>query len=643
MDEATRLVVALQQKLACLDHKVLLYRQDMASEFTKYQEALLREVSTDVAEQVKQAMVETLQAYDAAHSSLSRAIESRSTGTGAGTGTGTNTSTGTGSAMDAVLALQPHLSMPTPSLPPHQAAGPDIDRPRSPHAREVEFTGVFTPAFLPLLDNKSERTASITRAQQESDEEGKHSYPSHTGTGTGTGTGIDTRTERDTELMAAAALLQRPPTPIRKNTEDSFRSISSDASEGTITRRSALRRSSSSSKQSPRRVRFEVAGEEVLPTESPASSQSLHDLGLSVSSLLDSESEDEAGSQHTEDIDERPPPRRVSSTQLLRKMSRDPLDEATTWTTVSAPPNGSASIATAGPQTHRAVNYDYFDITSDSQGGTPSSAGLTPGVSLKPVERAKVVNSDGQDNHSDDPTDDDMLDMPPLGRVKSNSHRPQPTMLSSAPGLSPPRLNQVTTPKKSAFILGEAPTKQTEDGEDLKFRTEELDEDQLFAFDEHSQSPSQQSPPEVQDEDSDSDDEILEMRPRISSIQGSLPRSIGSSSTPSLLASSLSRTPTGNQSRVSNTAPIMSPRLYQRHPFNDPVANQVLHAQAVSQGDFDSFVGSVNGRTGVDAGNQASFRASVGNGSLSLGGAPRSLSERMIMEELEEESNQQGY
>ena len=58
MDEATRLVSELQQKLSELDHKVWQYRQDMASEFTKYAENVLRDVPKDVSETVSKAIAE---------------------------------------------------------------------------------------------------------------------------------------------------------------------------------------------------------------------------------------------------------------------------------------------------------------------------------------------------------------------------------------------------------------------------------------------------------------------------------------------------------------------------------------------------------------------------------------------------------
>ncbi|KAK1837543.1 hypothetical protein CCHR01_19836, partial [Colletotrichum chrysophilum] len=55
MDNATRLIGDLHQKLADLDHKVAAYRQDMATEFYRYSQKLLQNLPRD-----KQAEVDRL-------------------------------------------------------------------------------------------------------------------------------------------------------------------------------------------------------------------------------------------------------------------------------------------------------------------------------------------------------------------------------------------------------------------------------------------------------------------------------------------------------------------------------------------------------------------------------------------------------
>ena len=65
-----------------------------------------------------------------------------------------------------------------------------------------------------------------------------------------------------------------------------------------------------------------------------------------------------------------------------------------------------------------------------------------------------------------------------------------------------------------------------------------------------------------------------------------------------------------------------------------PVVNDAAHASAASMGAMNSFVGSVNGRSGLDASDILSFRTSGGVGSFS--GTPKSMSERMMMDDLME-------
>src|SRR5271156_4677049 len=63
MDEASRLITELEQRLAQLDHKIWLYRQDMASELKKYADELLRDVPGEVSNTVNKAIAESLKSY----------------------------------------------------------------------------------------------------------------------------------------------------------------------------------------------------------------------------------------------------------------------------------------------------------------------------------------------------------------------------------------------------------------------------------------------------------------------------------------------------------------------------------------------------------------------------------------------------
>jgi len=417
----------------------------------------------------------------------------------------------------------------------------------------------------------------------------------------------------------------RPPTPMRQNTSES---VGSDTSDGP-SRRSALRRSSSSSNknQSPRRVRFDVAGEEVLPTASPRSSQSLLAEPTTIGSLVDSDDE-EAGSEQVEDIDD-PPPKRISSSQALRALSRNPLEDGTQWTTVSAPPDGSASVAGVDPM----QSYTMLDVLED----------------FTEVATNTASKSNGNTSHDQDvetPSDDEMLDMPPLGRMKTL--RPTATILSPVKLTSSSPLPSGKSPSKSFFELG---------GDDDDFKGEdddlELDHDQLFHFDETSNNNGERSPPEEEEQEESSPEasptpERNTTQPQDFSSLSKSPQPITipefSKSPPfSYTASShpISSARTPPFTAPTPTKPIVG--SYKGHPFSLPIVSDELHAQAASLGDYTSFVGSVNGRSGVDEGDARSFRASVG-GLGSIGSARgvgktggKSMSERLAMDELAEE------
>jgi hypothetical protein len=71
---------------------------------------------------------------------------------------------------------------------------------------------------------------------------------------------------------------------------------------------------------------------------------------------------------------------------------------------------------------------------------------------------------------------------------------------------------------------------------------------------------------------------------------------------------------------------------YKGRPLIMPVVRDPeIHAQAASLGQFNTFVGGLDGRSGMDEGDLNSFRASMVQPSFS--GTPRSLTERMMMED----------
>lgn len=81
---------------------------------------------------------------------------------------------------------------------------------------------------------------------------------------------------------------------------------------------------------------------------------------------------------------------------------------------------------------------------------------------------------------------------------------------------------------------------------------------------------------------------------------------------------------------------------YNGRLFNFPIVDSKVHEMAASMGNMQSYVGGMSGRTGVDESNaqsyKESFRASGSALSQNFSGQPRSLSERMAMDRLREDS-----
>ncbi|KAJ4304172.1 hypothetical protein N0V88_001782 [Collariella sp. IMI 366227] len=283
MDDAASLVSELHHKLAELDGKVAAYQRDMLAEFHKHMEDCLKNYPGHFSSEVSQVITESI-----------------------------------------LLGRVPK------------------DGPRSPHAREIEFQGLFTPTYLPLLESKDLFLPARPMPTP----------PTPVGPPLPLSTDNVKKVEEAKEAAPLASSQARP-APIRRLTDGSTSSVASSGSDSKV-RRSALRRSSSN-KGSPRRVRFDFDGEEVFPAGSPpprpspvvaipetpkigAESQSPQAEAPAIAtdpdestayggtSLLDIEGEE----------DWVPRPKKVSSTQALQALTRSPLEEGTTWTVVNA-------------------------------------------------------------------------------------------------------------------------------------------------------------------------------------------------------------------------------------------------------------------------------------------------------------------
>jgi hypothetical protein len=596
MDEATRLVAELQSKLSELDFKVWQYRKEMLDEFDRYAVGVLKGLPRDIMERVSKTIAGDIKNYKGLTPNEAETHEAIPTGT-------------SDLANDSESAAPSYFTTPTS----HIRADGSMDSPRSPHEREVEFQGVFTPSYLPLLDSshRNERSSTPERTERTSPafNKGKESEREMSSPG------VDAST--DTRSLAPSPELQRPSTPKRRNTDElSVASAVSDQSDGPI-RRSALRRTSSAHQgQSPRRVRFEFQGSEVLPSASPQPMdfiQPPETSGLSYSSDEEGDSE-----QQIENIDPSPPPKRISSSQRLRLLSHEPLEEGTQWTTVSAPEDGSGSIEGA--------NADSDSADEEGPNGSQFPPDMTSAPT--PIRNASIPLAEDTENDDETLSDDDILDMPPLRRSSKSE-------VSTSSPMDIPALDETVTPTTSTrtpnktITLG-SPVEMGDAGE-FEGGTEQDEFDELFSFDESMDRGEKKRPTPVRKEPVESEPEV------------DLTRDIG--------FDELSRSPPISVPARRPTPPIEAPYngivgSYKGRPFTMPIVSDDIHAQAASLGNMNSFVGSVDGRSGLDESDFQSFRQSLRNGSLvasSFNGQPRSLSERLMMDEMREAEDAKNH
>jgi hypothetical protein len=630
MDEASRLIAELQQKLAQLDHKIWLYRQDMASEFKKYADDLLRDVPADVSDTVNKAIAESLKSYSSLDvgsqdpDQLGGAVNNDAMGNCADDSSSTESK-----------------AVPIPVLP-DQRPGSPLEAPHNAHEREQEFQGLFTPSYLPLLDStdRNERRPSTIILSPASESKAISILALERAT--------EPKSPTSSSYPSSSSLsLRKPPTPPRRrNTDDA--STNSDQSD-TPVRRSALRRSSNSTKpQSPRHVRFEFAGEEFPTTSSPKLDSPALEAAEKVPIILgNGEDTDYGTASLQEEIPESPPRKRVSSSEALRALSRGPIeDDGTQWTEVRARPDGSSSVPQAEAGSDDSEDEDSLSMRPltvreaaarsnghNRRSPSPKEAIIsgilqksTAGVS-QPTKEAEMTE-DGDNAQLDIAEEEGALaDLAPLQPMKT--HKPVIPILAIELDSKYADKSKTVATKPSGkpwFILADGT-----DIKDLPESTAKLnindddDDDELFTFDESANRPKQKSDP---DPDSEPDSPVSETAEEplesISKYATSPARGILKLGTPS----------TSTSTSTSTTNPtIAAPSTSHRssyHPFNTPIVSEAIHAQAASLGHIQSFVGSV--KDGLDEDALQSFRLGAGGGSL-RGGAPRSLSEKMAFDD----------
>ncbi|KAI2785123.1 hypothetical protein F4815DRAFT_7057 [Daldinia loculata] len=586
MDDTTNLVSDLLQKLAELDNKVNEYRQDMAQEFRRYSHQRLQDVPGHVSARVEKLVAEQFQNYPALSPALDHDVASQSQ-------FDTNTT-----SLDEKL-WSPKLLSPPPASP--QSPGTPIeDGARSPHEREREFHGLFTPSYLPLLDAVQRHTPTSPALPSQAPE---------------------VRESNDSQKPFLAPLsndILLRPDPVRRHTSDTVSSATSDDS---ATRpRSALRRSSSSSTktQSPRRVRFDVEGEEVLPTSSPPISPRATDFPSSPlgnpTSLLDDSYNAIVINEETDLLGSSPPmPKKITSTERLKALARSSTEDTSKWEVVGSleaiDDDEDDELVMAGLNGGRAngahqVAANHLSSNTTSHRINDARLPTQLGAPLP------VVEEFGEDEAADEADDtDDALMMPPLSSFKNKKHFSPPLEAIPEPKSSVPDSQQPNKQRSSKPTVPSNPVEEPV-----------LEEEDMFEFDNsHEVKPVTKYIDEDEDEDDEDDADVTPIaeKPVLYSTSPAIP-----------VAKPAAPAPTSPSPRHV----AASAGSYRGKPFSiGVVRDPELYKKAAEMGDFYTFVGSVDGRSGVDE--TSSYRPEL----TYFNGTPRSLSERLIKEDLDEE------
>lgn len=611
MDEA-RLLDSLRQKLDELECEVEACRRHLLPEFHQHCRLLLRDVTPEAASDVKRALAASFANYPALRPELEA-----------------------DSPPPRPLSRCP--PPPPPSPPPISAAFQSAvcgrtEAPARARHRDLELHGLFTPSFLPLLDDSPvsprpalgratgtvpadpsllpERGAGLAGMDQTSHHAGAHAHGS------------------PRRLLPAVQPLSvpDPPTDTARSTDDTRSSVSSDKSDSKPPR-SALRRSSSMSKapQSPRRVRFEFMGAEVLPTTSPQPSESLRrrpsspgpDDGAFASDLAGDTAEDE-----------RVPPRKVSSSDALRALSRTPREEGVAWTVVNADADQFAPD-----------QRDSFDATPPPAAPSPPKTTHSPLLTktLSPKrssgETPTKDGHDGKGDSSSSSSDDGFLAM---AKARSSSKKPSQATAHAPKAPIKPQQGGATTSasptnrQSPRFRCAKSEHSRALHHDEDTGVDEADDDDDVFHFDGEQGAPiksrSRPSPPPAPREE-----DVAEHSEADDADESHVLQAQTSESQMSTYATSPAvpiRQPWGSRPVTASGVKSRPGSLgsYKGQPILMPIVrNPELLAQAGSVGSSDKRMGDVDDQTAMEDGSPPRFPST-----------PFSFKERFIMEEMME-------
>ncbi|KAL2262839.1 hypothetical protein VTK26DRAFT_9287 [Humicola hyalothermophila] len=595
MDDATRLVSELHKKLAELDSKVSAYQRDMLAEFHKHVEDCLKKYPDHVSNEVLRAIAESMSAgrYPALIPAARDAPELRQINHGAWDG----------------------RKSPPPILP--HTSGTPKESPRSPHAREREFHGVFTPTYLPLLDGSDLYRSPPTSPSASA---GAESFP--------------LSVAKMTEVHVTRH--EDRPDPSRRLTNQSTSSVDSTGS-GAKMRRSALRRSSSSNKGSPRRVRFDFQGEEVFPSasspnasptltpESGAEPQPKADPSATASSV-ETESTEYLGPSLLDvegEEDWLPRPKKVSSTQALQALTRSPLEDGTVWTVVNPDPEEPVEM-NGEKQAESAAGPPSLKVDSMANLRSGNSTGVEEEPSKTELLGSPIEELGNYDDEDGNGSEEECLSMKPKRKT------PSPVAKSPFPA---PAAQASATVAANASANGK-PAAADDD-----------DHDPFFDLEEEALTPQQKYIPDSEDDDPDHQTGISANRLR------SLAKAEGASPSPAKDSEDEEEEEEEEEGENEAQPPYKSRRVPPVSPsaalFNhsvgsymgrsitvEPIRDPKLYDEIANMKGVHFSVGSVDGRSGADPADMGSYRAAnLARDLLAAGATPKSLSQRLALEE----------
>lgn len=606
----------LNDKLRALELRLEVYRHDQVVDFQRYYRETLAGVDPAVAAHVQQAIALSFSDYPTLRPELELMLP------------------------ESEASEAPASSGSAPFQPsPLPAVSGDAAAPSSPHEREKEFQGLFTPSYLPLLESSPISFPRLPHAAAPAAADfdvapGTERLPEPVSPGSGAGQGaVDMDRPSDTGRSQGSTLttpLPQRPGHVRRATDDTTSTGASDRSD-TKPPRSALRRSSGSTKppQSPRRVRFEFMGAEVLPTSSPQAAELLPDPFSPAVPSDTLVSDSILGVPEEEEKDDRPPPRKISSSDALRALSRTPLAEDTVWTVVNPDANEAASANRNPPSPIR--------IPSPRENTSPKPiAPKTASATEMSEARQQALGSVHEDTEPDVDDDDESSEEEFLAMGKPKSFATKqairsPVSASPTKATSLSREPEQRSTPRTTDVVKEQPFEdvkaEDEEGDDEEEEDDDDDDDaeddELFHFETGGLTappkPRPRPPPKK---------ERVERDPSVSPTD----RQSTFATSPAMGIAMRPQPSSGPPTPTTARFQPGSLGSYKGRPVVMPIVRdpEVL-AQAASLGQFNTFVGGLDGRSGMDEGDLNSFRASVVPPGFS--GTPRSFTERYMMEE----------